>query len=354
MDIKTETVQKKPEDIRHELQAGYKKAAGNIFISDRQGYWSNLDKDESRRLADISSETGPRAAVRKHYPQFFNVIFSPKRQGGLELLDLSGEESCVDYGCMWGAMTIPLAKRCGYVLGVDQTLDSLRFLSTRLKEEKLDNVDLLCSNLKSLGNFRNKFDVALVNGVLEWIPESGDIELKRYYGQYKPKEYSGPTPGEQQLAFLKTVHRNLNDGGRIYLAIENRFDFKMFLGAKEPHSNLFFVSFLPRKAADWISKIKLGRPFTNWLYSFKGIKKVLEESGFSRVELYMCFPDYRYPERIIPYGGSLKDFTPTISPANDMGRKSYKRFLARIGEFAIFGILRLKFFAPSIIAIGHK
>lgn len=340
-------------DFRQELQDGYKKIAENIFISDKAGYWSNLDKDESRRLADEAEKIGPRDAVRTHHPYYFNVIFSPKRQGGLELLSLSGKESCVDYGCMWGAMTIPLAKRCNYVLGVDQTLDSLRFLGTRVKEEKLDNVDLLCSNLKDLKNFKNRFDVALVNGVLEWIPEDGDIELKNYYGQYRPKLYVG-NPGEQQVDFLKNVHQNLSEKGRIYLAIENRFDFKMFFGAKEPHSNLFFVSFLPRKIADWISMIKLGRPFTNWLYSFQGVKKLLLKSGFSRVELYMCFPDYRYPERIVNYNGSLKNFTPTISLKNENGQGSYKRSLARIGEFMLFKVLRLKFFAPSIIAIGYK
>jgi 2-polyprenyl-3-methyl-5-hydroxy-6-metoxy-1,4-benzoquinol methylase len=340
-------------DFRQELQENYKKISENIFISDKQGYWSNLNKNESRHMADVAEKTGPRDAVRAHYPQLFNVIFSPKRQAGLELLNLSGNESCVDYGCMWGAMAVPLAKRCNYVLGVDQTLDSLKFLASRAKEEKLDNIDILCSNLKSLGSFKNKFDIAVVNGVLEWVPEDGDIELKNYYGQYKSKSYAG-NPQDQQVNFLKTVRQNLKSDGRLYLAIENRFDFKMFFGAKEPHSNLFFVSFLPRKAADWISMRKLGRPYTNWLYSFSGIEKLLQKSGFSKVELYMCFPDYRYPERIIPYGDSLKNFTPTISLKNENGRKSYKRFLARVGEFVIFKILRLKFFAPSIIAIGYK
>jgi 2-polyprenyl-3-methyl-5-hydroxy-6-metoxy-1,4-benzoquinol methylase len=351
--MKTDKIEKAPADFRQELQCSYRKITENIFVSDKEGYWSNLDKHESRHLADVSEKTVTRDAVRAHYPYLFNIIFSPKRQAGLELLNLSGKESCIDYGCMWGAITIPLAKRCNYVLGVDQTLDSLRFLGARAKEGKLDNIDLLCCNLKNLKNFKNQFDIAIVNGVLEWIPEDGDIELKNYYGQYRPKLYTG-NPGGQQLNFLKTVHQNLNAGGKLYLAIENRFDFKVFFGAREPHSNLFFVSFVPRKMADWISMMKLGRPYTNWLYSFRGIESLLLESGFSKIELYMCFPDYRYPERIIAYDGSLRNFTPTISLRNDVGRKSYKRFLARIGEFIFFKILRLKFFAPSIIAIGYK
>ena len=339
--------------IREELRRSYEQNADNIFISDKEGYWSNLDKDESRHMADVSEKSGTHDAVRINYPHLFNVIFSPKRQGGLELLDLSGEESCVDYGCMWGALTIPLAKRCNYVLGIDQTMDSLRFLNTRIKEEGLSNIDLLCGSLKDIRSFKNKFDIAVINGVLEWMPEDGVVELKTYYGQYRHKRYTG-NPKSQQLSFLKNVHQELATDGKLYLAIENRFDFKMFFGVKEPHSNLFLASVLPRKMANLLSKIRLGRPYINWTYSFQGVKTLLRKAGFSKIELYMCFPDYRYPERIIPYGGSLKSFTPTISIKSEKGRISYKRFLARVGELLFFKILRLKFFAPSIIAIGHK
>lgn len=340
-------------DLRQELQRNYRKNPDNVFTTGVEGYWSNLDKDESRHLADISEKMGARSAVSAYYPHLFNVIFSLKRQGGLELLDISGHEKCIDYGCMWGALTIPLAKRCSYVLGIDQTMNSLRFLNMRIKEEGLCNVDLLCGSLNEYKNFNNKFDIAIVNGVLEWLPEEGDVELKNYYGKHKPKRYAGK-PRDRQLSFLKRVHQDLSNDGKVYLAIENRFDFKMFFGAREPHSNLFFASILPRRMANWLSNVKLGRPYMNWTYSFRGVKDLLRDAGFSKVELYMCFPDYRYPERIIPYGGSLKNFTPTISLKNEKGQKSNKRCLARLGEFLFFRILRLKFFAPSIIAIGHK
>jgi len=351
--MKIDRICETPEDFREELKDNYTNIAENMFVSGKEGYWSNLDKRENQILADILKNTGAQDAIRQHYPHLFSIIFSPKRQAGLELLDLSGRENCIDYGCMWGALTIPLAKRCNYVLGIDQTLDSLQLLKARIREEKLDNIDLLCGNLKNLKNFRNKFDIAVINGVLEWIPEEGAIELKNYYGQYQRKGYAG-NPRNIQLSFLKAVYQNLNAHGKLYLAIENSLDFKMFFGAKDPHADLLFVSFLPRKMADWVSKMKLGRPYINWLYSFQGIKKLLHEAGFSRIELSMCFPDYRFPERIIPYSGSFKNFSPTISLANEMGKKSARRFFARLGEYLIFKTLRLKYLAPSIIAIGHK
>ena len=103
---------------------------------------------------------------------------------------------------MWGALTIPLAKRSRFVLGVDQTIHSLTFLRRRIQDENLENIDLLCENLNRIPILEKKFDVAIVNGVLEWIPENGKIELKRYYGKEAKKAYSY-NPGDMQIDFLK-------------------------------------------------------------------------------------------------------------------------------------------------------
>lgn len=339
--------------LRDEIQNEYKQIEDNIYSDGSEGYWSNLNKSENAELISALQHISTKEAIKKYEPWLFEVIFSPKRAGGLELLDISGDEICVDYGCMWGALTTALAKRCKYVLGIDQTLDSLKFLKNRIKEEGLENTDLLCGNLKQIKVFENKIDIALVNGVLEWIPEEGPIELKTYWGKYKSKKYSN-NPKQQQIDFLKKIHQNLNTNGKLYLAIENRFDFKMFFGVNDPHANILFVSFLPRKIADLISKIRLGRPYRNWIYSFNGIQSLLEKSGFSRVELFMVFPDYRFPDEIIPYNSSLHNFELTISSRNEKGKITIKRFLARIIEFIMFRLLKAKYFAPSIIAIGYK
>ncbi len=339
--------------IRDEIQKEYKKVEENIYTTGSEGYWSNLNKDENDELINDLESLTTEQAVNKHCPNLFNIIFSPKRVGGLELLELSGNETCVDYGCMWGALTLGLAKRCQYVLGVDQTMNSLRFLNKRLIEERLGNVDLLCSNLKDMKELKDEFDVAILNGVLEWIPEEGTIELKAYYGKFQTKEMD-IDPRRQQLDFLKKAYQNLKSNGKLYLAIENRFDFKMFLGVKDPHANTLFTTVVPRKVANWMSLKKLGRPYVNWIYSFRGITTLLKSAGFSTVDMYMCFPDYRFPEKILPYEASLKNFMPTISTRNAEGRRSIKRILARITEVTLFRYLRARYLAPSIIAIGHK
>ncbi|GJQ50993.1 MAG: hypothetical protein HKUEN01_33790 [Candidatus Kuenenia stuttgartiensis] len=332
---------------REELEEYYDKIGGNLFLSNREGYWSNLDKNENAELISTLKHLTVKEAIKRHHGWLFDVIFSPKRAVGLELLELSGNEACVDYGCMWGALTIPLAKRCKYVLGVDQTLDSLKFLSAYAKEEKLENIDLLCENLKEIAVFKNKFDVAIVNGVLEWIPERGEIELKKYWSKTKQKKYI-ENPLTLQKKFLNTVYQSLSEKGKLYLAIENRYDYKMFLGGNDPHAGIPFVSILPRKLSNFISEKKLNRPYVNWLYSFYQLKKILSDVGFSKIDLYSCFPDYRFPDQILSFEFGLKSFTSTKQSKTVRGK------IARVIETILFGHLRLKFFASSIIAVAQK
>jgi len=338
-------------NILKELSDNYVKVDSNLFSSGVKGYWSNLNKGENEILLSSIKTMSSEDAIKKYQPLLYDVIFSPKRAGGLELLNLSGDETCVDYGCMWGALTVPLARRCKYVLGVDQTMDSLRFLKARVDEESMCNVHLLCCDLRTMLTFKNKFDIAIVNGVLEWIPEQGEIELKSYYAQQKVKEYSG-NPREQQVQFLKKVYENLCRNGKIYLAIENRYDYKMFFGVKDPHSGLLLTSIVPRRVANMISMHELGRPYVNWTYSIKDIERMLMQSGFSKVDLYMCFPDYRCPEKILPYRSALNNYKPVM--AYPSGKRSFRKILGIAIEKIIFKYCKMRFLCPSIIAIGEK
>ena len=337
-----------------EIEAKYERNADNILCSKEAGYWSNLDEVENNVFIEyLKDGASAREAVINKYPEYHDIIFSPKREAGLELLELEGDETCVDYGCMWGALTTALAKRTRFVLSVDQTLQSLIFLRRRIEDENIKNIELLCENLKMIPVLENKFDVAVVNGVLEWIPEEGKVELKRYYGKRAEKRYSH-NPQDMQIDFLKKVYRNLNAGGKLYLSIENRYDFKMFFGVRDPHANLLFTSILPRKIASFISMRKLGRPYINWLYSFSGLRSMLTNIGFNIVNLYACFPDYRFPEFISPYEQRLEGFRSTIPRRNKDGKIKAKRVAGFIVEAILFRYLKATFFAPSIIAIGRK
>lgn len=333
--------------LDQDLDQHFDRDSRGIFTSNMDRYWSNLDKDQNEKLLNDLPNTSTQDLIRRDYPHLENIIFSPKRAAGLELLGLTGSEVCMDFGAMWGALSIPLAQRTQHVYSVDQTYPSLVLLKKRAEELGLDNVSVVHHDIKKMPTFKEKIDVAIVNGVLEWIPDDQSIELGSFFKRKKVKRYS-QTPKEMQLDFLNQVRENLSDNGRLYLAIENSIDFAMFVGKPDPHSQLLFTSFLPRFLANIISIIRYGRPYRNWIYSFGGTKCLLKKAGFSKVELYMCFPDYRFPNFIFPYKSSyLKDFVPKPS-------STVKGHLYRFAKLLIYRVFRMKSLSPGIIAIATK
>ena len=319
---------------------------------ERTGYWSNLSKKQNAKLMKLLGAHTTRECIKIAQPNVFDVIFSDKRAAGLELLRLTGSEAAVDLGCMWGALTIPLAKQVESVLGVDQTIESLLFSEARAKEEGLDNVKFLCGNLRNISLPEEAFDIAIVNGVLEWIPEQEPVVVDEFwYGTNK--RYSTGNPGEMQKIFLKNVFAGLKVGGRLMLAIENRYDYKMIFGERDPHTGTMFTTLLPRWIANLISKISRRREYRPWIYSFNGLQALLKQVGFSSVTLYAVWPDYRSPEHICPYGFRDPNWRP-IAARRENGKLGFKRVIANRLEWFLFGKCNLQCFAPSIIAIAKK
>jgi cyclopropane fatty-acyl-phospholipid synthase-like methyltransferase len=331
----------------------YPKESGSIFkTQDTDGYWSNLSKKQNAELMSLLGRMPVKKAIEATQPQHMEVIFSEKRAAGIELLKLKGTEVAVDLGCMWGALTIPLAKQAGQVLGIDQTLESLRFSEARAQEEHLKNVHFLCGNLRNIELPKETFDVAVVNGVLEWVPEFEKVVVDDYVFGAKKTEKKG-NPGEMQKAFLHNVLSGLKSNGRLMLAIENRYDYKMFFGLPDPHTGTYFTTIVPRWMANLISKVTRQREYRPWIYSFPEIEALLREVGFSKVSLYACWPDYRVPDYLTPYGVRAPNFQP-ISARTTNGRIKPKRLFANRMEWLLFKVFNFQYFAPSIIAIAEK
>lgn len=330
----------------------FKKQTDKIYTHpSNEGYWSNLSKEENTDLIKLLEKHTTREAVSIKMPMISDVIFSEKRPVGLELLNLSGKEVAIDLGCMWGAITIPLAKQVDYVLGVDQTLESLKFTEARLKEEEIKNASFLNANLRDFVIPEKTFDIAIVNGVLEWLPEVEDVELSNYWYKRIKRKAQG-NPRDIQLDFLKNVNQGLTDDGRLMLAIENRYDYKMFFGTRDPHTGTLFTTISPRWLANIISLIFRKREYRPWIYSFNGTKKLLMEAGYSDITLYSCWPDYRFPEFINKYGEVNNYFSPTSSIRN--GKRTIKGIIANRVEWLLFKVFNFQFFAPSMIIIAKK
>lgn len=311
-----------------------------------------LDKDA---MAAFQSDLGamkPQDVVRKHFPDLEDLIFSPRRTGGIGMLDIGPDDVVVDAGCMWGALTVPLARTGATVIGLDQTLHSLNLLRARLDDEGLDNAHVVQTDLNEIEFEPESIDVLVLNGVMEWLAE-GDIEAQKmwetraYDDDAKQKR---STPRDVQCRFLEKVCRALKPGGRLYLAIENRYDAANFFGARDPHTGQRGITILPRWLQGKLSQLVTKRPYRAWIYGDAQLRKLLGDAGYSSSTTYYVFPDYRYPDLILSKDG-MKQFRPVrYLKAGRFATKLYWYALEKL----FYKILKWRSLAPSFVVIAQK
>jgi len=342
--------------IQKYLESNYQLSDKIYQDQNSSGYWSNLSKDDQKILFSQLNNYSTQYVIRKYFPQHYDVIFNPRRAVGLKLLEIKQDEIGVDYGCMWGGLLIHAAKSCKEILGIDQTYESLKFLRQRIIEEGLENSYLLNMNLRSDFDFQALFDFAIVNGVLEWIPETKNVHVNDYLAKKNSKYIkSKHDPRKLQLEFLKKVNNGLRTNGRLFLAIENRFDYQFFLWKKDPHTNTYYTAFLPRRFSNFISNIYSGRPYVNYIYSYNELLVLLREAGFDKVTTHASFPDYHTPNKIINIESQDYSFEPVyFSPETNNYIRKAGRIIRKRLDSLIFDKLRLLKLAPTFIIIANK
>lgn len=245
-----------------------------LAIIDEHGFWPGMhfltqhlapqDKDEL--LYYMLNET--RAAWK---------IFLPELE----------TKRVLDYACGWGNLSVALARSAREVHGMDLSLQRIRFAKRYAAHEGLDNLHwVVGGDSPRLPYPDGYFDVVVLNGILEWIPTSRDFDK---------------SPTDAQLSFLGELARITTNKGLICLAIENRFGCKYFFGARDEHSRLRFITLLPRFLANIYSTRARGKPFREYTHSIHAYKRLLARAGFSKIETFIPFPNYRHFDILVPY-----------------------------------------------------
>jgi ubiquinone/menaquinone biosynthesis C-methylase UbiE len=192
----------------------------------------------------------------------------------------------LDIGCGWGGLSFWMANEFESVYGLDIELDGLKFMDIRALQEGIQNIHSVQGSIFSLPFPDNYFDLVMLNGVLEWIGT-----------------FSGDTPPlVMQERALKEISRVLQPKGSLYIGIENRFGLQYFLGYKEEHTGLRFISLLPRRIAQIYHKLKKKTDYRSLTHSRSALKKILNRSKFNHFEYFSVFPSYRNCR----YAASLK------------------------------------------------
>lgn len=183
----------------------------------------------------------------------------------------------VGSGC--GAITGAVAEHAGSVTCVD--LSKRRSMINAYRNKEKSNIRIMMGNFKDVEpSLDEDFDYATLIGVFEYG--------KGYIG--------GECPYHE---FLTTIMNHIKPGGRLLLAIENRFGLKYWAGCREDHVGILFEGIEGYQNTSGV------RTFTK-----PEITRIMEECGYTDYKFYYPYPDYKLPtviysDEYLPKQGEL-------------------------------------------------
>ena len=85
----------------------------------------------------------------------------------------------------------------------------------------------------------------------------------------------------------------------LVLGIENRLGLKYLFGCPDDHLGVPQIACLPAALACQRWQESRGRPLQCFTYSLTELDEMLRLAGFTGIEFFAAFPDYKLPEKII-------------------------------------------------------
>lgn len=186
----------------------------------------------------------------------------------------------VDVGCGLGTQTLALARNAGHVFALDPSSRRAALTAARSRAAGMTNVTVLHGPGQLLPFRDGSLDAATLIGVLEW---SG---------------VGSPDPLAAQQALLVELRRVLKPTGVLIIGIENRFALHYFFGAREEHTELRFVSLLPRRLARPWHRRQTGRTMDVFTFSSRELTTRLRRAGFQSRFAYPL-PTYIAPAFVV-------------------------------------------------------
>jgi len=255
-------------------------------------YDYEFSREEYQKMVDRAEKEGWYRAFAESRNQQgkpisdFNIFFNSDERKAVwkYLLPVSAESRVLDYGSGFGNISSSLSRVFKEVVSMEPTFERLRMWQIRANQTGVKNASFVCYGGDSPRlPFKDRyFDLVVLNGVLEWIPES----------------VREGNPRDVQLRALKEIRRVLKEDGVLYIGIENRLALQYFLGSPDHHAGLKFATLLPRWMANIYSGLVKGKPYRVYTYSWWGYKKILKQAGFNQVGIYWPHPDYAAPHYI--------------------------------------------------------
>lgn len=216
---------------------------------------------------------------RKSWPILYHL--SELRENIVDWLPMDKNMKVLEVGSGCGAITGALARKAGEVTCID--LSKQRSLINAYRHADCDNVTI------HVGNFQDiepalpcDYDYVCLIGVFE-------------YGQ---SYIGGETPFED---FYKIIKKHMKNGGKLVIAIENKFGLKYWAGCREDHLGTFFSGIEDYPDGGGVRT-----------FSRKGLEDIFKKCGETEYSFYYPYPDYKFmttlfSDKRLPMVGELSD-----------------------------------------------
>lgn len=253
----------------------YSKYPGEDFYSD-----GAVEDELLSIVRDLSPVEYERViGERKNWPILYHL--SPLRENIVEWIPMDKNVKVLEVGSGCGAITGALAKKAGNVTCVE--LSKRRSMINAYRHSECDNITIHVGNFKDIEpELSTDYDYICLIGVFE-------------YGQ---SYIGGDTPFED---FLKILMPHMKEGGRIVIAIENKYGLKYFAGCKEDHLGTYFGG---------IENYAEGGGVRT--FSRRGLERIFRSCNVEEYHFYYPYPDYKfmttlYSDAYLPGKGELCD-----------------------------------------------
>jgi len=249
------------------------------------------------------------------------------RENVLDWYEFDREGTVLEIGAGCGAVTGLFCRKTAHVTAID--LSKRRSTINAARNGKYGNLEILVGNFEDI-KIAEKFDYVTLIGVLE------------YSGSYISREdtaYADP-----YVEMLKRAGQFLKPGGKLIIAIENKFGLKYFAGAAEDHTGGLFDGIENYSGAQGVRT-----------FSKPEITRLLDKAGFpgSGLTFYYPMPDYKLPDAVysdefLPRPGMLK------GTAVSYDRERYEIFDQETTFDAIVEDGQFPYFANSFLIFAGR
>ncbi|MCL2884434.1 MAG: class I SAM-dependent methyltransferase, partial [Oscillospiraceae bacterium] len=198
------------------------------------------------------------------WPVFYHL--HPARKNILNWYPFKEGAQVLEVGAGMGAVTGALCEKAAHVTAVELSLRRAEAIDKRCGGR--DNLEVMVANFNDIV-FDRQFDCITLVGVLE------------YASLYTRSE-------NPFLDFLTKLKALLKPGGKLLIAIENKFGMKYFAGAPEDHTGRLYDGL-----GGYVQSGSGVRTFGHG-----EIQRLLDSAGFPKLKFYYPLPDYKFPNVI--------------------------------------------------------